>query len=196
MLPRGQASASILPHPHTLINHGYPNPRPIVAPRPSPYKMAQPTRPLTRDSVLAARTLIKPYIHLTPVQTNTTLSNLASTPQTRDALKGTQWEGQEPAKPKIRLWFKCENFQRIGAFKVRGAFHAVLRLIEEEGSDGGGSDSEREVFERGLERVRKRGVVTHSSGEFNPFLISFSKKYRLHRCLSYSRIIFLTLSSF
>lgn len=104
--------------------------------------------PLTRDSVIAAHELIKPYIHLTPVQTNTTLSDLASTPQTAEALKRTQWEGQEPARPKIKLFFKCENFQRIGAFKVRGAFHAVRRLIDEQG----------------IEEVRKRGVVTHSSG--------------------------------
>ncbi|PVH98260.1 threonine dehydratase catabolic [Periconia macrospinosa] len=85
---------------------------------------------LTRDNVIAAHALVKPHIHHTPVQTNTTLSTLASTPQSPDALKGTPWEGQEPAKPKIKLFFKCENFQRIGAFKVRGAFHAVKRLIE------------------------------------------------------------------
>lgn len=104
--------------------------------------------PLTRASIEAAHALIKPYIHRTPVLTNTTLSTLALTPQTPDALKGTQWEGHEPAKPKMRLFFKCENFQRIGAFKVRGAFHAVLRLVEE----------------RGIEEVRRTGVVTHSSG--------------------------------
>ncbi|PSN60456.1 tryptophan synthase beta subunit-like PLP-dependent enzyme [Corynespora cassiicola Philippines] len=103
---------------------------------------------LTRDSVLAAHELVKPHIHRTPVLTNTTLSNLASAPQAAEALRGTQWESQEPAKPKIRLFFKCENLQRIGAFKVRGAFHAVKRLIEQDG----------------LEVVRKRGVVTHSSG--------------------------------
>jgi threonine dehydratase len=106
--------------------------------------------PLTRDSIIAAHNLIKPHIHTTPVLTNTTLSNIASTPQSPEALKGTQWEGQEPAKPKIRLFFKAENFQKIGAFKVRGAFHAVLRLVEE----------------RGLEDVREKGVVTHSSGMF------------------------------
>jgi threonine dehydratase len=106
------------------------------------------SRPLTRESIVAAHALIKPHIHRTPILTNTTLSTLASTPQTAEALKGTQWEGQEPAKPKIRLFFKCENLQRIGAFKVRGAFHAVLRLMEEMGED----------------EVRKRGVVTHSSG--------------------------------
>jgi threonine dehydratase len=104
--------------------------------------------PLTRDSVKAAHALIKPYIYRTPVQTNTTLSNIASTPQTAAALRGTQWEGLTPAKPMIKLFFKCENFQRIGAFKVRGAFHAVGRLIEE----------------LGIEECRKRGVITHSSG--------------------------------
>jgi threonine dehydratase len=103
---------------------------------------------LTRASVEAAHALIKPHIHDTPVLTNTTLTNLANTPQTPEALQGTQWEGQEPARPKVNLFFKCENFQRIGAFKVRGAFHAVTRLIEREG----------------LEEVQKKGVVTHSSG--------------------------------
>ncbi|EFQ94009.1 hypothetical protein CFE70_002546 [Pyrenophora teres f. teres 0-1] len=106
------------------------------------------TLPLTRASVSAARALIQPHIHDTPVLTNTTLTNLASTPQSADALKGTQWEGKEAAKPKFRLFFKCENFQRIGAFKVRGAFHATMRLIEQEG----------------LEEVQRKGVVTHSSG--------------------------------
>ena len=109
--------------------------------------------PLTRDSIVAAHNLIKPHIHTTPVLTNTTLSNIASTPQSPEALKGTQWKGREPAKPKIRLFFKAENFQKIGAFKVRGAFHAVLRLVEE----------------RGIEDVRRKGVVTHSSGRFVPY---------------------------
>jgi threonine dehydratase len=42
-----------------------------------------------------------------------------------------------------KLFFKCENFQKVGAFKFRGAFNAVSRLDDEEAS---------------------RGVVTHSSG--------------------------------
>ncbi|KAF1971284.1 tryptophan synthase beta subunit-like PLP-dependent enzyme [Bimuria novae-zelandiae CBS 107.79] len=104
--------------------------------------------PLTRASVLAAHELIKPHIHLTPVQTNTTLSTLASTPQDPSALIGTPWEGATPAHPRISLFFKCENFQRIGAFKARGAFHALTRLIER----------------LGIEEMRRKGVVTHSSG--------------------------------
>lgn len=42
-----------------------------------------------------------------------------------------------------RLFFKCENFQKVGAFKFRGAFNAVSQLDEQDAS---------------------RGVVTHSSG--------------------------------
>jgi threonine dehydratase len=101
------------------------------------------TPPLTRASVQAAHALIKEFIHLTPVITSTTLTHFASAPQSPTDLAGTEWEGQEPAKPVIRLFFKCENQQRIGAFKARGAFHAVGRLSEEE---------------------RSRGVITHSSG--------------------------------
>ncbi|KAF2758353.1 tryptophan synthase beta subunit-like PLP-dependent enzyme [Pseudovirgaria hyperparasitica] len=101
------------------------------------------TPPLTRTSVQEAHERIKQYIHLTPVLTSTTLSGFASEPQSQDVLKGTEWEGQQPARPKIRFFFKCENYQKIGAFKARGAFHALSRLTEEELS---------------------KGVVTHSSG--------------------------------
>lgn len=112
--------------------------------------MADPSTclPLTRASVQAAHELIKPYIHKTPTLTNKTLNKLASTP--RD-LKGTRWSSKHtPANPKIRLFFKCENFQRVGAFKARGAFHAIERLKQAPGwVESGG---------------KEKGVVTHSSG--------------------------------
>ncbi|KAI8226037.1 hypothetical protein K4K57_009182 [Colletotrichum sp. SAR 10_99] len=106
--------------------------------------------PLNRASVVEAHKLVKPHVHYTPVLTNKTLTTLASTPRSPEDLKGTRWEGRTPAKPTIRLWFKCENLQRIGAFKVRGAFHAVERLKQEPGwIENGGMEN---------------GVVTHSSG--------------------------------
>ena len=64
---------------------------------------------------------IRKYINYTPVMSSRTLDNLF----------------------KAKISFKCENFQRIGAFKARGAFNAIIQLSTEE---------------------RKRGVVTHSSG--------------------------------
>lgn len=60
----------------------------------------------------------------------------------------------------IRLWFKCENLQRIGAFKARGAFHALLRLGEEQGWGLVKGSEKREG------KGKERGVVTHSSGEY------------------------------
>jgi threonine dehydratase len=97
--------------------------------------------PLTPENVRLAHSLIKPYIHRTPLLTCQTLNNLASTPRHPGG-----------ASPKINLYFKCENYQKIGAFKARGAFHTVIRLIEK----------------LGLEEVKKRGVVTHSSGTALP----------------------------
>ncbi|KAI0474495.1 tryptophan synthase beta subunit-like PLP-dependent enzyme [Xylaria cf. heliscus] len=121
--------------------------------------MADPSTspPLTRDSVLEARELIKEFVHHTPTLTNATLDRLASTPLGErdgdgdgDGDVGKVVEGRKPANPKMRLYFKCENLQRIGAFKIRGAFHALERLKREPGWEAGGG--------------RERGVVTHSSG--------------------------------
>ena len=98
---------------------------------------------LTRDNVIAAHELIKPHIHLTPVLTSRALSDLACRPQSPQALQDAGDSSAEPARPRMRLFFKCENLQRGGAFKPRGAFHAVARLAPEQ---------------------RARGVVAHSSG--------------------------------
>ncbi|KAL8872654.1 MAG: hypothetical protein Q9174_001755 [Haloplaca sp. 1 TL-2023] len=98
--------------------------------------------PLERKSVEKAHDAIKAHIHCTPVITSTTLDDIASTPQSSEVLRGTAFEGQTPARPKIRFFFKCENYQRIGAFKSRGAFHALSKLTKEQLS---------------------KGVVTHSS---------------------------------
>ena len=98
------------------------------------------------SSIQSAYSLIHPYIHRTPLLTSKTLNTIASSPQT-DTDTDTD-TNTTPAKPTLRFYFKCENLQRIGAFKARGAFHALLRLIEE----------------RGVDEVRRRGVITHSSG--------------------------------
>ncbi|MDD5542368.1 MAG: pyridoxal-phosphate dependent enzyme [Acidobacteriia bacterium] len=73
------------------------------------------------ETIREAYARIRPHIHRTPVMTCRAL----------DAMAGAQ------------LFFKCENFQKGGAFKARGATNAVLMLSEE---------------------IARRGVVTHSSG--------------------------------
>lgn len=108
--------------------------------------------PLTRASVQTAHKRIQTYIHRTPVVTCETLNHIASTPQSeRSSASDSNENGQSSAndaRPVVKLFFKCENQQKIGAFKARGAFHALGRLIEMEGHDS----------------VRRRGVCTHSSG--------------------------------
>ena len=78
-------------------------------------------RPITIDTVREAAKFIEPYAHRTPVLTCSAI----------DALAGRE------------LFFKCENFQKVGAFKFRGACNAVMHLTDDEAA---------------------RGVVTHSSG--------------------------------
>jgi threonine dehydratase len=76
---------------------------------------------LTLQQVREAHARIRSHIHLTPVMTSRTLDTHAG----------------------ARLFFKCENFQKGGAFKARGAANAVFCLSEDEA---------------------RRGVATHSSG--------------------------------
>jgi threonine dehydratase len=106
--------------------------------------------PLTRDSIFTAHETIAPHINRTSLLQCQTLNRLASTPRTADGLARTQWAGKPASRPTFRFWFKCENMQRIGAFKARGALHAVKRLMQEPGF----------VEDGGLEK----GVTTHSSG--------------------------------
>ncbi|MBL0175760.1 MAG: pyridoxal-phosphate dependent enzyme [Ignavibacteria bacterium] len=79
-----------------------------------------PARP-TLDHILAAAERIRPFAHRTPVLTCAGI----------DAMCGAS------------LFFKCENFQKVGAFKFRGAANTVFSLTDDEAA---------------------RGVVTHSSG--------------------------------
>ncbi len=66
---------------------------------------------------------IKPFIHDTPVLTSRQIDKMGN----------------------ANFYFKCENFQRMGAFKMRGAANAILQLTPDQ---------------------KKNGVVTHSSGNF------------------------------
>ena len=73
------------------------------------------------DRIQAAKKRISGQAHVTPVLTSRTLNRRAG----------------------AAVYLKCENYQRVGAFKFRGAYNAMSQLAEED---------------------RKRGVITHSSG--------------------------------
>ena len=83
--------------------------------------MVELVEPLNLESIRTAHQTIRPYIHRTPVLTNSWLNDACG----------------------ASLFFKCENFQKIGAFKARGATNAVFSLDDE---------------------AARRGVATHSSG--------------------------------
>jgi len=72
-------------------------------------------------AIRAAQERIRPYVHRTPVLTIARVDEAAG----------------------CALFFKCENFQKVGAFKARGAANAVFALDE---------------------ATARRGVATHSSG--------------------------------
>lgn len=76
---------------------------------------------ITKASIESAALRIAPYIHTTPIMTNKSINEQYG----------------------LDLYFKCENFQKIGAFKIRGGMNASLQLTTEQLS---------------------KGVATHSSG--------------------------------
>ena len=87
---------------------------------------------LDLDRIRAAHERIRRHIHRTPVLTSARLDEAIG----------------------AKLFFKCENFQKIGAFKARGATNAVFSL-----DDG----------------TSKRGVATHSSGNHGTALARAAK---------------------
>ncbi len=80
-----------------------------------------PTYAASIDTIREAAERIAPWVHRTPVMTSSTLDDRTGR----------------------KVFLKCENLQKIGAFKFRGACNAVMKLSDDEAS---------------------RGVVTHSSG--------------------------------
>jgi threonine dehydratase len=79
------------------------------------------TQPVTWEAIQAAHARIAPRIHRAPVMTSSSLDKLIG----------------------ARVFFKCENLQKTGSFKIRGASNAIFSLTEDE--------------------VR-HGIVTQSSG--------------------------------
>ena len=88
--------------------------------------------PLDLAAIRAAHERVRPHIHRTPVITSTRL----------DAASGAS------------LFFKCENFQKAGAFKARGATNAVFSLDD---------------------ATAQRGIATHSSGNHGTALARAAK---------------------
>lgn len=87
---------------------------------------------ITKATIEAAANRIAPYIHDTPIMTCKSINTLYG----------------------LDLYFKCENFQKIGAFKIRGGMNASLQLTKEQ---------------------LEKGVATHSSGNHAQAL-SFAAK--------------------
>ncbi len=85
------------------------------------------------EDILVAHERIKPFIHRTPVLSSVAINEIT---------------GKE-------LFFKCENFQKAGAFKYRGAYNSILQLNEKEA---------------------RAGVVTHSSGNHAGALAKAAKE--------------------
>ena len=96
--------------------------------------------PYSKESLLETQRRIQPYIHWTPVLTSQTINRMTG----------------------AELFFKCDNFQKMGAFKMRGAANAILCLSGE---------------------ARSKGVATHSSGNFAQALALSAKMLGVKACI-------------
>ena len=65
---------------------------------------------VTKQDLINSHNRIKPFIHNTPVLTSNYVNEITG----------------------AEVYFKCENFQKMGAFKMRGAANAILRLSDEQ----------------------------------------------------------------
>lgn len=143
--------------------------------------MADPSTclPLTPASIRQTHDRIKTYIHRTPLITSRTINKIASSPDPRVYLAEDPpgiWNNDGPSPspssnvssaPRFNLFFKMESMQKIGAFKARGAFSALTHLAAEpepEPGSGSRTGSDSGLKGIGLRELRRRGVVTHSSG--------------------------------
>jgi len=99
--------------------------------------MEQDTDIPTIDDIRRAAERIAPHVHRTPVLTCESLDRISG----------------------CHLFFKCENFQKVGAFKFRGATNAVFSLSDEEA---------------------RRGVATHSSGNHAAALALAASRRGIH----------------
>ncbi len=93
----------------------------------------------TISDIRAAAERIRPFAHRTPVLTCSSL----------DAMVGA------------RLFFKCENFQKVGAFKFRGATNAVFALSEADAAKGVATHSSGNHAAALSLAARLRGVPAH-----------------------------------
>uniref|UniRef100_A0AC34FE28 Tryptophan synthase beta chain-like PALP domain-containing protein n=1 Tax=Panagrolaimus sp. ES5 TaxID=591445 RepID=A0AC34FE28_9BILA len=101
---------------------------------------------LSAAGIELAASRIATSIHKTPIFTSDTLNDYVA------SLTNT---GKGP-----KLYFKCENLQKTGSFKCRGASNAVAKLLS------------------GPENDRIKGFVTHSSGNHGQALAFAAKKFQ------------------
>lgn len=91
---------------------------------------------ISKKNLLETHNRIKPFIHKTPILSSRLINEMIG----------------------AEIYFKCENFQRMGAFKMRGATNAILQL----------SNTEKDF-----------GVATHSSGNFAQALSLAAKQLNI-----------------
>lgn len=95
--------------------------------------------PPTLHDILQAAKRIQPYAHRTPIITNESLNQRVG----------------------AQVFLKCENFQKVGAFKFRGACNAVYSLSDDEAARGVATHSSGNHAQALALAARMRGIAAH-----------------------------------
>jgi threonine dehydratase len=95
--------------------------------------------PVTPADIRAAHARIAPHIHRTPVLTSASLDEISG----------------------ARLFFKCENLQKTGSFKIRGATNAVFSLTDEQAKNGVAAPSSGNHAAALSQAARWRGIAAY-----------------------------------
>ena len=102
--------------------------------------MTSPTPAVNYDDILSAATVLEGIAHRTPVLTSSQANKISN----------------------ASVFFKCENFQRVGAFKFRGAYNAISKFTQGQ---------------------RERGVLAFSSGNHAQAIALAARMLQVEACI-------------
>ena len=120
----------------------------------------------TFEDVIQASKTLEGVAHRTKVVTSSYIDDqvTALSPEFKFAYNSAIKQGEMDAIPKIKTYFKCENFQKTGSFKFRGAYNAISKLSPAQKKKGvlaysAGNHGQGVAFSGSIFKIRTQIIV-------------------------------------